>query len=46
MGCRFLCIWDLKEKRNLSAGEIMSQIIETERAYGKRISLCRGDGDW
>jgi 23S rRNA (adenine2503-C2)-methyltransferase len=38
MGCRFCASGILKKKRNLSAGEIMSQIIETERAYGKRIS--------
>ena len=38
MGCRFCASGILKKKRNLSAGEIMSQIIETERAFGKRIS--------
>jgi len=38
MGCRFCASGILKKKRNLTAGEIMSQIIESERAYGKRIS--------
>ncbi|MBM7454067.1 23S rRNA (adenine2503-C2)-methyltransferase [Acholeplasma morum] len=38
MGCRFCASGILKKKRNLSAGEIMSQIIESERAFGKRIS--------
>lgn len=38
MGCRFCASGMLKKKRNLTAGEIMSQIIESERAYGKRIS--------
>lgn len=38
MGCRFCASGLLKKKRNLTAGEIMSQIIESERAYGQRIS--------
>lgn len=38
MGCRFCASGILKKKRNLTAGEIMSQIIESERTYGKRIS--------
>ncbi|MDY0210243.1 MAG: 23S rRNA (adenine(2503)-C(2))-methyltransferase RlmN [Acholeplasma sp.] len=38
MGCRFCASGILKKKRNLTAGEIMSQIIEAERSFGKRIS--------
>jgi 23S rRNA (adenine2503-C2)-methyltransferase len=38
MGCRFCASGILKKKRTLPAGEIMSQIIESERAYGKSIS--------
>lgn len=38
MGCKFCASGVLKKKRNLTAGEIMSQIIQTERRFGKRIS--------
>ncbi len=38
MGCRFCASGVLKKKRNLSAGEIMSQVIESEKAFGQRIS--------
>lgn len=38
MGCHFCASGILKKKRNLTAGEIMSQIIESERRFGKRIS--------
>ncbi len=38
MGCRFCASGVLKKKRNLTAGEIMSQVIESEKAFGQRIS--------
>lgn len=38
MGCKFCASGVLKKKRNLTAGEIMSQIIQTERSFGNRIS--------
>lgn len=38
MGCKFCASGVLKKKRNLTAGEIMSQIVQTERSFGNRIS--------
>lgn len=38
MGCRFCASGVLKKQRNLTSGEIMSQVIETERSFGKRIT--------
>ncbi len=38
MGCKFCASGLLKKIRNLDAGEIIAQIIESERDYNKRIS--------
>ena len=38
MGCRFCASGLLKKQRNLTAGEMLSQVITTEENFGKRIS--------
>ena len=38
MGCRFCVPGLLKKQRNLTAGEMLSQVITTEKNFGKRIS--------
>lgn len=38
MGCKFCASGLLKKQRDLEAGEIIAQIIESERDYNKRIS--------
>ncbi len=38
MGCRFCASGLLKKQRNLTAGEMLSQVITTEENFGERIS--------
>lgn len=38
IGCSFCASGIKKKERNLTAGEMIAQVIETERLYGKRIS--------
>ncbi len=38
MGCRFCASGLLKKKRNLTSGEMLSQVIQTEERFNKRIS--------
>ena len=38
MGCRFCASGLLKKKRNLTSGEMLSQVLQTEERFGQRIS--------
>ncbi len=38
MGCKFCASGLLKRKRNLTAGEMLQQILRAEKLFGKRIS--------
>lgn len=46
MGCRFCASGLLKKQRNLTAGEMVNQILTVMNEYKRKSKSCCRDGNW